>query len=1596
MKAFNYISIVALVLMGLVSCKEEPQEVFASSVALDQTSVDLFVGQTTHISATVLPKNTTDQTIKWSSSDESVASVREGTITALKIGQATITAACGNKSASCIVNVIPTVVEEVTLDIMEASLRVGETVTLTATVKPDDATDKTVTWSTSDETVAIVKDGVVTAIQLGSAKITAKAGDKTATCDVTVIATVVTSVTLDKTTASLRAGETVTLTATVKPDDATDKTVTWSSSNDDIATVSDGVVVAVKVGSATITAKAGDKTATCDVTVVATEVTSVTLDKTSASLKAGETLTLTATVKPDDATDKTVTWSTSDASVATVTNGVVVAVKVGTATITAKAGGKTATCAVTVAATQVTSITLDKTTASLRAGESVTLTATVKPDDATDKTVTWSTSDASVATVTNGVVVAVKVGTATITARASDKTATCTITVVATQVTSVTLDKTSASLKAGETVTLTATVKPDDATDKTVTWSTSDASVATVSNGVVIANKVGSATITAKAGDKTATCAITVVATPVTSVILDKTSASLKAGESVTLIAKVNPSDATDKTVTWSTSDASVATVSNGVVNAVKVGSATITAKAGDKTATCTVTVIPTPVTSVALNVTSASLQVGETVTLTATVNPSDATDKSVTWSTSDESIATVSNGVVKAVSIGSATITAKAGDKTATCAVSVVPPPVVPVSSITLDKTSASLKAGETVTLTATVNPADATDKTVTWSSSDASVATVINGLVTAVKVGSATITAKAGEKTATCSITVVPTSVTSITLDKTSASLKAGETVTLTATINPSDATDKTVTWTTSDASVATVTNGVVVAVKVGTATITAKAGDKTATCAVTVVPTPVTSITLNKTSASIKVGETVSLTATVNPSDATDKTVIWNTSDASVATVSNGVVTAVKVGTATITAKAGDKTATCAITVAATPVSSVTLNKTSVSLKAGETITLAATVNPSDATDKTVIWSTSDASVATVTNGVVVAIKVGAATITAKAGDKTATCAVTVVPTPVTSITLNKDFASLKAGETVMLTATVNPSDATDKTITWSTSDATVAMVSNGVVTAVKVGSATITAKAGDKTATCAITVVATPVTSITLDRSSVSLKAGEAVALNATVNPSDATDKTVTWSTSDASVATVTNGVVVAIKVGSATITAKAGDKTATCAITVVTTPVTSVTLDISSVSLKAGETVTLTATVMPDDATDKTVTWSTSDASVATVTNGVVVAVKVGTATIKAMSGAKSASCEITVIPTPVTSVTLDQASASLKVGETVTLTATVEPDDATDKTVTWSTSDASVATVTNGIVVAKKVGTATIKAMAGAKFATCEITVIPTPVTSVTLDKTSAQLKVGETLTLNATVLPDDATDKTVTWSTSNANVATVDNGVVTAVKAGSAIITAQAGDATAICTITVPMSGGHEGTGEEDWVFHVTSVTLNKSSASLKIGETVSLIATVKPDDATDKTVTWTSSDETVASVSNGVVTAKKIGTATITAKAEDKTATCTITVISAATDITLNKTSLQITPGKTYKLIATVTPADCSEQIVWTTTNSSIAAVSEDGEITALSLGTAVIKATVGSLTASCTVTVTTNTIGDWDEGDHSEGNI
>ena len=333
--------------------------------------------------------------------------------------------------------------------------------------------------------------------------------------------------------------------------------------------------------------------------------------------------------------------------------------------------------------------------------------------------------------------------------------------------------------------------------------------------------------------------------------------------------------------------------------------------------------------------------------------------------------------------------------------------PEPVAVESVTLNVTTLALAHGATGKLAATVKPDDADDKTVTWSSSDASVATVSDdGTVTAVKVGTATITAttRDGGKTATCKVTVNPMPVDSITLNPTTLTLTRGETGKLTATVTPDNADNKTVTWSSSDASVATVDNdGTVTAVKVGTATITAttRDGDKTATCTITVSSISVESIELDRETLALTRGETGKLTATVTPDNADDKTVLWSSSNASVATVDgNGTVTAVSKGTATITAQAGGKMATCAVTVNPIPVENVTLNVTTLKLAPNMTKTLTATVNPDDADDKTVTWSSSNLAVATVSNdGMVTAVKVGASTITAQAGGKTAACEVTV---------------------------------------------------------------------------------------------------------------------------------------------------------------------------------------------------------------------------------------------------------------------------------------------------------------------------------------------------------------------------------------------------------------------------------------------------------------------------------------------------------------------------------------------------------------------------------------------------------------------
>ena len=300
-----------------------------------------------------------------SSSDRSKVRIATSDLTVSSISSIKLSGSGGGNSYYMQIEITgetagPVAVTGVSLNSNSETLEVNQTVQLTATVSPSDADNQNVTWSSSNNSVATVTDGLVTAIGAGTATITVTTedGNKTATCtvNVTTPAAPIPVTAISLTDASVSVGNTATLTVTYTPEDAnTGKAISsWTSSNNAIATVANGVVTGVSEGTATITATTeGGKSASCTVTVTVIAVTGVSLDKSTANIQIGGSTTLTATVSPSNASNKALTWSSSNTSVATVGNGVVMGIAAGTATITVASVAdptKTATCTVTVTA----------------------------------------------------------------------------------------------------------------------------------------------------------------------------------------------------------------------------------------------------------------------------------------------------------------------------------------------------------------------------------------------------------------------------------------------------------------------------------------------------------------------------------------------------------------------------------------------------------------------------------------------------------------------------------------------------------------------------------------------------------------------------------------------------------------------------------------------------------------------------------------------------------------------------------------------------------------------------------------------------------------------------------------------------------------------------------------------------------------------------------------------------------------------------------------------------------------------------------------------------------------------------------------------
>ena len=571
----------------------------------------------------------------------------------------------------------------VKLSTTDLKLNVGKGKKITATVLPKKAKDKTVKWSSSNKKVATVSSsGYVKAITNGKATITCKTntGGITAKCTVTVT-TKPTAVKLNKTKATIYTTKSVALKATVSPSNATFKDVKWSSSNKKAVTVSSkGLVKAVGKGSATITCTSVDNPMvkkTCYVKVKY-KTTGIKLDKTSVKIYEGQKTKLVANVLPSAATNKNVTWKSQNKSIVAVSqSGTIRGVKPGTTYVicTTESGGFVAKCKVTVTkVVKSTSVKINLKTLVINQGTYARLGATVSPSNTSNKAVTWSSSNSKIVKVySDGKLYGVKNGKATITCKTKDtgKTAKCVVTVNPVTPTSVKLNKTSLTLNNSKTFQIKATVYPSNASNKAVRWSSSDPSVVYVNaNGVVKGMKPGKSaviTCTTVSGKKIAKCTVKVNPIKVTKISLNKTSVNTVPGKTFTLTVKVYPSNATNKSVKWTTNNPKVATVSSkGVVKALKEGKAIIGCVSNDGgfVAVCTVEVKVTKVMGVKLDIANATANVGQSFTLKATVVPENATNKKVVWSTTDSKVAKVSSsGKVTAVGLGRCAIKATTVD---------------------------------------------------------------------------------------------------------------------------------------------------------------------------------------------------------------------------------------------------------------------------------------------------------------------------------------------------------------------------------------------------------------------------------------------------------------------------------------------------------------------------------------------------------------------------------------------------------------------------------------------------------------------------------------------------------------------------------------------------------------------------------------------------------------------------------------------------------------------------------------------------------------------------------------------------------------------
>ncbi len=1151
-------------------------------------------------------------------------------------------------------------------------------------------------------------------------------------------------------------------------------------------------------------------------------------------------------------------------------------------------GGSGSTSAPTVKSIEITPVNPQ-----VAAGMKMQLTATAVMSDNTHKDITtkavWASSNPSSATVSNtggsnGVVTALSAGAATISASTAGVASQAKLAVTAALLMSIEVTPPAPSIAKGTSVQLTATGVFSDHTTQNltsqVTWTSSDTSVAmfsstTGSRGLVAGTGVGSVHISAHLnGVASPSLNMTVTAATLVSIQVTPPSPSLPRGLTQQFIAVGIYSDNSvqdlTSTVTWASSDSSIASVSNapganGMASATGLGSASISATLGSVTSPdATLTVTAATLSAIQVTPPSPSVANGLTQQFTAIGVYSDNSKQDltsiVTWSSANSAVGTVSNatgssGLATAVMVGWSSITASWGLVVSPAATLTVTP--ASLVSIQVTPPSASIANGLTQQFTATGTYTDNSTQdltqAVTWSSSVSAVATIsnaagTNGLASSAGTGPTNVTASfSGVTSSPVVLSVTPATLVSIQVTPPSPSIANGLiqqfTATGTYTDNSTQDLTQAVTWSSSVPAVATIsnaggTNGLASSAGTGSTNVTASfSGVISSPVVLSVTPATLVSIQVTPPSPSIANGLTQQFSATGSYTDNTvqDLTAVatWSSSNTTAATISSapgsyGLATAAGIGSSSISASYGGITsANATLTVTSAALGSIQVTPANPTIPNGLTqqFTATGTYTDNSTQDLTsiVTWGSSDTSVATVSSapgssGLATAAGPGASSISASYNGVTSSNAtLTVTTAALVSIQVTPPNPAIANGLTQQFTATGTYTDNSTQDltslVTWNSSNINVASVSsapgsNGLATAMGVGTTNISASYnGITSANAGLTVTAASLVSIEVTPPTAVVASGTVQPFNATGTYSDGSVQDLTasvnWGSSNTSVASISNvpgsnGLASAGGTGSTNITASLnGVTSAPATLTVTAATLVSIQLTPSSAIIANGtnQAFTATGTYSDNSTQDLTavVTWASSNTGVATISNvagsnGVASTAGVGSSGISASyGGVTSPAASLTVTAATLVSIAVSPLSPIIANGTAQPFTATgAYSDNSTQdltSVVTWASSNTGVASISNaagsnGLATAASIGSTNISATLNAITSPAvTLTVIaPTGAAGIW----TATPAIGET----ALMVSDNAGN--FYFSTSTATCVGVYNGTLTV--AGSAV----------------------------------------------------------------------------------------------------------------------------------------------------------------------------------------------------------------